>query len=251
VIQERDQQPRVVELNPEQLRIGHVSYQSSTESLEIRLEVVDAAGATAKESVLALAPNAKASPQAEPPPQPGRVEAPLVPQAALATTAPSPVRPTARPFTPPAPVHKDTGNPVVLEPLANVPGVPTGTVSVPGTGFRQTAAVLPGPPPAAPTQPAVSQPVRVGGNIQEGQLIKKVTPIYPQSAKLGRIQGTVRFEATISKSGTIRDLRVLGGPLGLTQAAGDAVKQWIYRPTLLNGEPIEVLTQIEVTFSLN
>ncbi|MGD1095138.1 MAG: TonB family protein [Bryobacteraceae bacterium] len=248
VIQERDQQPRVVELNPEQLRIGHVSYQSSTESLEIRLEVVDASGTTAKESVLALSPKTNASPQAEPPPQPGRVEAPPIPQVAGATTPPSPIRPAARPFTPPAPVHQDTGNPVVLEPLANVPSVPTGPVSVPGTGLRQAVTGLPGPPPP---QPAASQPLRVGGNIQEAKLIKKVTPIYPQAAKLARIQGTVRFEATISKTGTIRDLRVVNGPMLLIPAATEAVKQWIYRPTLLNGEPTELVTQIDVTFSLN
>jgi protein TonB len=247
VIQERDQQPRVVELNPEQLRIGHVSYQTSSESLELRLEVVDASGATAKESVLALSPKANGEPQAEPPPQPGRVEAPPVQRMAEAAT-PNPVRPAARPFTPPAPVQRPAGENPVLEPLA---GVPTGPVNVPGAGLRQATTALGGPPPPAPKPAAPVQPLRVGGNLQEGKLIKKVTPIYPAAAKIGRIQGTVRFEATVSKTGTIRSLQVVSGPLALIQAATDSVKQWVYRPTLLNGEPIEVVTQIEVTFSLN
>jgi protein TonB len=249
VIQERDQQPRVVELNPEQLRIGHVSYQSSSESLELRLEVVDASGATAKESMLALSPKANAAPQAEPPPQPGRAEAPLVPRMAEATPPPNPIRPAARPFTPPVPLQQNAReNPVVLEPLASMP---TGPVNVPGAGLRPAVTGLGGPPPPAPKPAAPVQPLRVGGNLQEGKLIKKVTPLYPAAAKIGRIQGTVRFEATISKTGTIRNLQVEAGPLALIQAASDAVKQWVYRPTLLNGEPIEVVTQIEVTFSLN
>jgi periplasmic protein TonB len=247
VMQERGQQPRVVELNPEQLRIGHVSYQTSSESLELRLEVVDASGATAKESVLALSPKANGAPQAEPPPQPGRGEAPPVPRMAEATTPPNPIRPAARPFTPPAPVQRAAGENPVLEPLA---GMPTGPVNVPGAGLRPAVTGLGGPPPPAP-KPAPVQPLRVGGNLQEGKLIKKVTPLYPAAAKIGRIQGTVRFEATISKTGTIRNLQVVNGPLALIQAATDAVKQWVYLPTLLNGDPIEVVTQIEVTFSLN
>jgi periplasmic protein TonB len=249
VIQERDQQPRVVELNPEQLRIGHVSYQSSAESLELRLEVVDGSEKTTKESVLALSPRENASPQAAPSPQPGRVEAPPVPQAG---EAPSPSRPAARPFMPPAPVQSTPAqNAVALEPFEPLAGVPSGPVSLPAPGLRQAAtnfAELP-PPPKPPATP--TQPVRVGGNLQAGMLIKKVTPIYPPAARLSRIQGVVRFEATVSKTGTIRKVQVLSGPILLIQAATDAVKQWIYRPTLLNGEPIEVVTQVDVTFSLN
>ena len=66
-----------------------------------------------------------------------------------------------------------------------------------------------------------------------------------------RVQGTVKFEAKISKEGTIEDLKVVSGPPLLIQAALDAVKQWLYKPTLLNGEPVEVLTTIDVNFTLS
>jgi protein TonB len=78
-----------------------------------------------------------------------------------------------------------------------------------------------------------------------------VKPIYPPLAKMARQQGTVKFEATISKEGTIEELKLISGPPLLVQAAQDAVKQWRYKPTLLNGEPVEVLTTIDVNFSLS
>ena len=75
--------------------------------------------------------------------------------------------------------------------------------------------------------------------------------MYPPLAKAARVQGTVKFEAKISKEGTIEDLKVVSGPPLLIQAALDAVKQWLYKPTLLNGEPVEVLTTIDVNFTLS
>ena len=75
-------------------------------------------------------------------------------------------------------------------------------------------------------------------------------PVYPQPARLARISGTVRLEALISRDGMIQSLRVMSGHPLLAQAALDAVRQWVYRPTRLNGEPVEVLTQIEVNFKL-
>jgi len=82
-------------------------------------------------------------------------------------------------------------------------------------------------------------------------LINPVKPIYPPLAKMARQQGTVKFEAMISKEGTIEELKVVSGPPLLIQAATDAVKQWRYRPTVLNGEPVEVQTTIDVNFSLS
>jgi protein TonB len=75
-------------------------------------------------------------------------------------------------------------------------------------------------------------------------------PQYPAIAKAARIQGTVVLQATISKSGTIENLRVLSGPPMLQQSAMEAVKTWRYRPYLLNGEPVEVETQVNVIFTL-
>jgi periplasmic protein TonB len=77
-------------------------------------------------------------------------------------------------------------------------------------------------------------------------LVKKTTPVYPAIAKAARISGTVVLQATISKKGTIVDLRVVSGPPILQQAAIDAVKKWQYRPYLVNGEPAEVETTVAI-----
>jgi protein TonB len=81
-------------------------------------------------------------------------------------------------------------------------------------------------------------------------LLQKTTPVYPPIAKAARQQGTVVLQATISKTGSIENLRVISGPAMLQQAALDAVKTWRYRPYLLDGEPTEVETTVNVVFSL-
>ena len=86
--------------------------------------------------------------------------------------------------------------------------------------------------------------------VVEGLLIDKRLPVYPAIAKATGTQGTVVLAATISRNGTIENLRVIGGPQMLQQAAIDAVSAWRYRPYLLNGEPLEVGTTINVIFKL-
>ena len=83
-----------------------------------------------------------------------------------------------------------------------------------------------------------------------GLLLQKTTPVYPPIAKAARVSGTVVLQATISKTGTIENLRVISGPAMLQQAARDAVQQWRYRPYMLNGEPVAVETTVNVIFSL-
>ncbi len=104
------------------------------------------------------------------------------------------------------------------------------------------------PPPPRPHQ---SGPLRVGGNVQAARIINRVQPVYPALARQTRISGTVRLHAIIGKEGTIQQLEVMNGHPLLQQAALDAVRQWRYQPTLLNGEPVEVDTTIDVIFSLN
>ena len=104
------------------------------------------------------------------------------------------------------------------------------------------------PPPPKPKQ---TGPLRVGGNVQAARILNRVQPIYPPLARQTRISGTVRLHAIISKDGTIKELEVTSGHPLLQQAALDAVRQWRYQPTLLNGEPVEVDTTIDVIFSLN
>jgi len=105
---------------------------------------------------------------------------------------------------------------------------------------------LPLPPP--PPKPAVRE--FRPSNMLEGSLIRRVQPIYPYTAKVAHVQGAVVLAAVIGKTGSIENLRVLSGHPLLAGAAVDAVRQWRYRPYVLNGEPIEVDTQITVNFIL-
>jgi protein TonB len=97
---------------------------------------------------------------------------------------------------------------------------------------------------------AAPQRVRVSQGVTEGLLTRKVQPVYPPLAKTARIQGDVVLNAVISKNGTIENLRVMSGHPMLVTSALDAVKQWKYKPYVLNGEPVEVETTITVKFTL-
>ena len=92
--------------------------------------------------------------------------------------------------------------------------------------------------------------LRVSAGVQASKLISQPKPVYPPIAKQAHIQGVVQLAATISKNGTIDNLRVVSGHPMLTQSALQAVRQWKYQPTYLNGEPVEVETTINVNFSL-
>lgn len=103
---------------------------------------------------------------------------------------------------------------------------------------------------AAPPKMATPQKLRVSSGVAEGNLLRKIEPQYPPMAKVAHIQGDVLLAATISKSGVIENLHVVSGHPILAQAAMDAVKQWKYKPYLLNGEPVEVETTVKVTFHM-
>jgi protein TonB len=156
----------------------------------------------------------------------------------------------APPRIPPtiADIHEDVPPPPI--PLSRE-GVPYGTGdrwslnSVIGSTFTDSAAALP-PPPPHPTP----RPIRPS-SVMEANLVHRVQPAYPPLARAARIQGPVVLQAVISKSGTIEKLQVLNGHPMLVRAAIDAVQQWRYRPYLLNGEAVEVETQITVNFILS
>ncbi len=103
------------------------------------------------------------------------------------------------------------------------------------------------PPPAAPKTP---QRIKLGGSVQEAKILNRPAPSYPALAKQARIQGSVVLHAIIDKDGTVTQLEVVSGHPLLVQAALQAVKQWRYQPTQLNGEPVEVDTTITVNFVL-
>jgi len=128
-----------------------------------------------------------------------------------------------------------------------VGGIPGG---VPGGSMGGVMGSIIGGTPTAVPKVAV-QRIRVSQGVVAGLVIHKVQPNYPQLAKTARVQGNVQLAALIGKDGTIQNLHVLSGHPLLTQAALDAVKQWRYKPYILNGEPVEVDTQITVIFSLS
>ena len=82
-------------------------------------------------------------------------------------------------------------------------------------------------------------------------ILNQVQPVYPRLAASARIGGVVRLKAVISKDGRIKDLKLISGHPLLVQAAMDAVRQWTYKPTVLNGKPVEVATEIDVNFTLS
>jgi TonB family protein len=134
-------------------------------------------------------------------------------------------------------------------------------------GFAQvgrsevTLAIAPaaGVHPVTGTAPAVSAStdgtpparIRIGGNVQQTKLVSQPPAMYPLEAKQARIQGVVKLNATIAKDGTMQHLEVISGHPLLIPAALEAVKQWVYEPTLLNKQPVEVQTEIDVNFTLS
>jgi protein TonB len=101
-----------------------------------------------------------------------------------------------------------------------------------------------------PARTPVLRTMKVSQGVSQGLIIKRTNPDYPQQARQLRIEGAVQLEATISKEGNVSNVKVLGGHPILARSASDAVKQWKYKPYLLNGQPVEIDTQITVNFKL-
>ena len=117
-------------------------------------------------------------------------------------------------------------------------------------GIISSTPIVAPPPPPVKKAPPPPKRIRVGGAVQKANLIRQVRPVYPPLARQARIQGVVKLTAIIAKNGTIEKLEVLKGHPLLIPSALQAVKQWRYKPTLLNGQPVEVVTQIDVNFTL-
>jgi periplasmic protein TonB len=129
-----------------------------------------------------------------------------------------------------------------------VGGVPGG---VPGGQMNGVIGGIISNAPIAVPKVATPQRVRVSQGVTQGMVLHKVQPVYPPLARTARVQGSVVLAAIIGKDGTIQNLHVISGHPLLTQAALDAVRQWRYRPYILNGEPVEVDTQVTVNFTLS
>ncbi len=154
-----------------------------------------------------------------------------------------------------APVNKTQEAPPTPASAAGgvVGGVPGGVVGgVPGgilSGVLDSTHT--GPVLAKTPQPAPIKRVRLAPRVVEANLVHDVTPTYPPEAGRARIEGSVVLLAVIGKDGSVQDVRVESGLPILAQAAVDAVKQWRYRPYLLNGEPVEVDSRITINFTLS
>src|SRR5229473_5698621 len=132
--------------------------------------------------------------------------------------------------------------PMVSGVVGGVPGgIPGGSMGGVMGGIVGSTALIP---------KVAVQRIRVSSGVTQGLVIHRVEPVYPAIAKTARVQGTVVLQAVISKDGTIQNLHVVSGHPLLQGAAMDAVKQWRYRPYILNGDPVEVDTQVEVHCSL-
>ena len=145
-------------------------------------------------------------------------------------------------------IKEDEAPPPVMATSGVVGGVPGG---VPGGQMGGVIGGIISSTPVAVPKVATPQRVRVSQGVSTGLLVRKVNPTYPPLARQARIQGTVILQAEISKAGDIQNLRLISGHPMLAPAAIEAVKQWKYKPYLLNGEPVEVETTVQVNFTLS
>ena len=161
--------------------------------------------------------------------------------ATLSPTSVIILRPSLR-FPIGMPATRDDGPPVAPSGpyIPGLKGSPNGVFDSPGSDTRPIMPVAPVP---------VARPLSIS-HMSEGDLVHKILPTYPPLARAARLQGQVVMQAVISKQGAIENLRVLSGHPMLVPAAIEAVRQWRYRPYILNSEPVEVETQITVNFSL-
>jgi len=150
-----------------------------------------------------------------------------------------------------------TSTEIVAPESGDSPGIDVSREAA-GTGSRSVidfsapiAAVGP-PPPMHEPQPRAQPlaPMRVSAGVQMAKLVKKVIPGYPPLARSARISGVVHLIGIIARDGAIRNLQLVSGHPLLARAALEAVQQWVYQPTLLNGEPVEVIAPIDVYFTL-
>jgi protein TonB len=235
-------------------------YSPSGTDIRFEMRVTDKAGKVTTEPVRMLRP-----------------PSPLQDQTITTAKAPSPATTTkpAAGSTPPGPTPNPNAEPAAEQPAKPAaaplkqfqseslaqrlrPAAPTDMPDAPtvNAGARPSAAAIPGvnmntlaPAPAAPNAPTAGTAApRSGGQIQAAVLIYRKDAEYPKIAKQTGAKGTVTLNATIGADGSIKKVKVVSGHPMLTNAAVEAVKQWRYRPTLLNGQPVETDTQVLVNF---
>ncbi len=129
-----------------------------------------------------------------------------------------------------------------------VGGIPDGILNA-ALGIHKPVTLAPPPPP--PPRPVPHKAIRVGGDVQAGKLIYRVSPLYPVLARQARVQGSVILQVMVDEKGNVTDVRVVRGHPLLESAAVEAVQKWKYKPTFLNGQPVAVISNVVVTFTLD
>jgi TonB family protein len=273
-----------VEMDLGQLRSGSIVYSPITNDVSFRLEVTDLKnGKSVSESVRVL--GGRPSPTGPP----AEASTPSAPEPTEASEQTKPARPAPRNMAPlPAPSKESlaarlspaepiipAGSPEVVPPVtvpvathpaAAPPPAPPAPPPSTSSSTQQLAPAVAQTKPAASEQPAApppkpaassqaapqatEPPMRVGGQVQEARLIQRREPVYPPLARQARIQGVVKLEAVIGPDGRVEKVQAISGPPLLRQAAIDAVRQWVYEPSRLNGQPVRTTTQIEINFTL-
>lgn len=179
----------------------------------------------------------------------------------------APVPPVEEAAPRPVPVQANAADTRSIENIQAPPRIPTyiargeelrepgpihlGDTSPLGTGTANGDTPWSEHPPVVVVQQRPKSPVAVSRGVMNGLLYQTVRPVYPIIAQEAHVEGTVVLQATISKNGIIENLRVTSGPVLLQQAALNAVRQWRYRPYLLNGQPVDVETTVNVIFKMN
>ena len=147
-----------------------------------------------------------------------------------------------------ASAHNEKGLDAIVATLDSITPLPQRATG----SSAQSTRLAEGATEAAPSEPDAARPgrVKVSSGVSTGLLVKKVAPIYPGDARAAYIQGTVLLGVVISETGDITDLELVDGPIELAGSAVAAVRQWKYKPYLLNGQPVKCLTQIQVNYQL-
>ncbi|HWR53881.1 MAG TPA: TonB family protein, partial [Bryobacteraceae bacterium] len=264
------------------LRSGNVVYTPMTNDVSFRLEVTDVKGGkSVSESMRVLAGRPSPAPVDQQATSQQTAQAPQKLTAVPAAEMPAAAKPVEQVAATPAPAAQSPKAEVMATPVvtaqppkpeslaARLSAPPSiseppsldlqGSTPIGGSMAIPSSITAAAPPPAVPAQSASPQaarqttataaPPKIGGMVQDARLIKREMPVYPGLARNARVSGTVRVEALIGPDGKVRSARALQGPPLLRQAAADAVKKWVYQPAMLNGQPTESTTQIDLLFS--
>jgi protein TonB len=264
-----------------QLRNGSIVYSPQTADISFKMEVTGKDDSkTASESVRVLRtrpsplqeqPGAQANgaakpaataPVTTPTPTPASATANTPPTSTPVAQTPDPnAQPETKPVVPTRSFNASTLSarlrPAQTNDLPDAPAVAGGAVpsAIPGVNLNAVTARpnAPVPPPAAPAAPTPTPQgntsgAKSGGQIQSAVLISKKDPEYPKLARQTGARGQVKLTATVGKDGHVKSVKVISGHPMLQAAAVDAVKQWVYKPTLLNGQAVETDTDIVLNF---